>query len=69
MTRTNPRPDPAQAGKQPQDTSQPTLDEWVGASVRTHVLLRRAFDRPGSVKRGELLAALETFERLDLEAM
>jgi hypothetical protein len=44
----------------------PTLDDYFCSAIDLAKIVRRAFDQgPGSVKRSELLAALERFERHD----
>ena len=47
----------------------PTVDEYFTAAHKLAALLRKAFDHPGSVKRPELLTALERFEQVDYHAM
>lgn len=47
----------------------PTVDDYLRAAHKLASLVRAAFRHPGSVKRPELLKALEEFERVDYQAM
>jgi hypothetical protein len=46
----------------------PTLDEYLTAARNLAGLLRKAFDEPGSVTRGQIRHQLVIFERLDRQA-
>ncbi|MBV9805238.1 MAG: hypothetical protein JO130_18715 [Solirubrobacterales bacterium] len=49
-------------------TEPPSVDDYFQAAHQLARLVRAAFDKPGSVKRPELLRALERFEQIDKEA-
>lgn len=46
-----------------------TLDEYVRSARRLADIVRRALDHPGTVNRGAMRRALETFERTDYRAL
>lgn len=47
----------------------PMLDEYIRSAEGIARLVREMFDHPGTVKRPDLLKALEEFERCDYQAM
>ncbi len=56
------------ATKRATTPTHPTVDEYFSAHATLRGLLRRAFDKPGSVKGSELRKALEVCEKADRKA-